>query len=70
MHWREQIHCDPAIRAGRPVVKGTRLTVDFLLGLLDAGWSEAQLLESYPALTREGIRAVLAYPTECGSAST
>lgn len=65
MDWREQIHSDPEIRAGKPVVKGTRLTVDFLLGLLGAGWTESQLLDNYPALTPAGIRAVFAFAAEC-----
>lgn len=62
--WRQHIHSDPAVLLGKPVVKGTRLAVDFLLGLLAAGWSEQQLLENYPTLTREGLRAVYAFASE------
>ena len=40
MNWRDHIHTDPAVLAGKPIVKGTRLSVDFLLGLLAEGWSE------------------------------
>lgn len=58
--WRGLIHSDRRILSGKPVVKGTRLSVQFLLSLLDAGWSEDQILESYPALSREGLAAVLA----------
>ncbi len=60
MDWRPYIHSDPNVLLGKPVVKGTRLAVDFLLRLFAAGWTEEQVLESYPTLTREALRAVLA----------
>ena len=46
MDWRQYIHTDPNILSGRPVVEGTRLAVEFLLGLYGAGWIEARLLET------------------------
>lgn len=52
MDRREHIHSDPEILSGKPVVEGTRLSVDFLLELLANGWSEEQLFDSYPGLTR------------------
>ena len=64
MHWRKKIHTDPGVLNGKPVVKGTRLSVDFLLGLLAKGWTEGQILENYPQLTRESLRAVLAFAAE------
>ena len=64
MDWREHIHSDPEILSGKPVVKGTRLTVDFLLELLAAGWSGEQLLDSYPNLSRDSLRAVFAFAAE------
>ena len=64
MDWHEYIHGDPKILSGRPVVKGTRLAVEFLLGLYGAGWTEAQILENYPHLTREALQAVHAYAAE------
>lgn len=63
-NWREYIHSDPDILLGKPVIKGTRLAVDFLLGLLAAGWSEQQLLENYPNLTPDALRAVFAFAAE------
>ena len=48
MDWQQYIHSDPNIAVGKPVVKGTRLAVEFLLDLYGAGWTEAQILESYP----------------------
>jgi uncharacterized protein (DUF433 family) len=49
--WQAYIHSDPEILRGKAVVKGTRLALDFILGLFAAGWSEQQVLESYPSLT-------------------
>ena len=59
--WREMIHSDPAILKGRPVLRGTRITVEFLLNLLSGGWSEADILREYPHLTSEGVRAALGF---------
>jgi uncharacterized protein (DUF433 family) len=50
--------------AGKPVVKGTRLSVDFILGLFAEGWTETQVLNSYPSMTSESLRAVFAYAAE------
>lgn len=65
MNWQEFIHADPEVLGGKPVVKGTRLAVDFLIGLFAVGWTEAQVLENYPTLSKEAIRAVFAYAAEC-----
>ncbi len=62
--WREYIHADPEILHGKPVVKGTRLSVRFLLDRLAGGWTQEELLEEYPSLTREGLRAALAYAAD------
>jgi uncharacterized protein (DUF433 family) len=59
--WRDHIHADPAVLTGKPVVRGTRLGVKFLLELFAAGWSHEQVLESYPHLTPEALRAVFAF---------
>ena len=65
MDWHEYIHSDPKILVGKPVIKGTRLAVDFLLGLYGAGWTEKQILESYPTLTPHALQAMHAYAAEC-----
>jgi uncharacterized protein (DUF433 family) len=65
MDWQQYIHSDPEVLLGKPVIKGTRLAVDFILGLLAAGWTEQQVLENYPALTPDALRAVFAYATDC-----
>jgi len=63
--WRNHIHSDPTVLSGKPVLRNTRLGVDFILELLAAGWSEAQLLDNYPGLSAEGLRAVYAFAAEC-----
>jgi len=57
----DRIVIDPNILVGKPVVKGTRLAVEFIIDLLAQGWSEADLLHNYPSLTHEDILACLAY---------
>ncbi|MBI3957497.1 MAG: DUF433 domain-containing protein [Chloroflexi bacterium] len=64
MDWAEYIHSDPNILVGKPVVKGTRLSVEFLLRLFAAGWTESQVLENYPGLSRQSLRAVFAFAAE------
>ena len=60
----DRIITDPAILAGKPIVRGTRLAVEFIIELLAQGWSDAQILENYPGLTKEDIIACLAYAAE------
>jgi uncharacterized protein (DUF433 family) len=57
----ERIVVDPQILAGKPVICGTRLAVEFILELLAAGQSENELLANYPGLTRDDILACLSY---------
>jgi uncharacterized protein (DUF433 family) len=61
MSWQERIVIDPNILVGKPVVKGTRLAVEFILELLAHGWSEEDMLRNYPGLTRADIQACLSY---------
>ena len=63
--WKKYIHSDTDVLLGKPVVKGTRLSVEFILGLFSQGWTEQQVIENYPALTPESIRAVFAFAAEC-----
>lgn len=65
MSWQNRIVLDPKILAGKPIVKGTRLAVDFILDLLAQGWTEAEILRNYPGLTHEDILACLAYASAC-----
>ena len=57
----ERIVVDPEILGGKPIIRGTRLAVEFILELLAAGQSESDLLTNYPGLTREDILACLSY---------
>ena len=61
MDWKERITLDPGVLLGKPLVKGTRLAVEFIISLLAQGWSEAEILKNYPGLTREDILACLSY---------
>ena len=58
---RNRIIVDPDILVGKPVVKGTRISVELVLAHLAAGWQVSEILEDYPGLTNEDIMACLAY---------
>jgi len=62
--WRDRIVVDPRILVGKPVVKGTRLAVEFIVELLARGWTYEQILDNYPGLTREDILACLSYASD------
>ena len=59
MNWHEHIVADPGVLAGKPVIRGTRMAVEFVLDLLADGWSEEEMIMNYPRLTHEDIRACL-----------
>jgi uncharacterized protein (DUF433 family) len=61
MGWEERITVNPAVRSGKPCIKGTRITVYDVLEYLAGGMSEDKILGDFPDLTREDIRAVLAF---------
>jgi uncharacterized protein (DUF433 family) len=64
MDWRERIAADPNILVGKPIIKGTRIAVEFVIDLLARGWTVEQILKEYDHLTREDIQACLAYARE------
>ncbi len=64
MNLLDRIMIDPTVRFGKPCVRGTRITVGDLLGHLAGGMSEEQLLTEFPQLSRDDIRACLAYAAE------
>ena len=64
MEWRKYITSDPGVLAGKPAVKGTRLSVEFLLGLMAKGWTEGKLLENYERLKSTHIKAIYAFMSE------
>ena len=61
LDWQERIVIDPNILVGKPIVRGTRLAVEFIIDLLAQGWTEAELLRNYPGLTHEDVQACLGY---------
>jgi uncharacterized protein (DUF433 family) len=61
LDWQERIVIDPDILAGKPIVRGTRLAVEFIIDLLAQGWTEAELLRNYPGLAHEDVKACLGY---------
>jgi uncharacterized protein (DUF433 family) len=64
MDWRQRIVLDPKVLAGKPVVRGTRLAVEFIIDLLAQGWTEEDVLRNYPGLQHDDIRACLSYASE------
>ena len=59
--FEKRIVLEPGVLAGKPVVRGTRLSVEFIIGLLADSWSEPDILKNYPGLTHDDIAACLAY---------
>lgn len=64
MEWRNRITSDPAVLVGKPIIRGTRISVELILGWLANGWTYDQVIESYPHITREDILAALAFTEE------
>ena len=64
MHWQDRIGFDPGVRGGKPVIKGTRLAVEKVVELMAADWSEQQIIENHPGISRDDIAAWLFYASE------
>ncbi|MDO9300153.1 MAG: DUF433 domain-containing protein [Anaerolineales bacterium] len=60
-NWKERIIVDPKILIGKPVIKGTRLAVEFIVELLAQGWAESEIMRNYPGIAHEDISACLMY---------
>ena len=58
---QDRIVVNPAILCGKPVIRGTRLAVEFVVDLLAQGWTIDQVLDNYPGVTREDVQACLGY---------
>lgn len=63
MNWRDYITADPAVLVGKPVIRGTRLAVEFVLGLIAQGWPEQDIMQNY-RLSTDQVRACVAYAQE------
>lgn len=64
MDWRKYIVSNPKVLSGKPTVKGTRLSVEFILGLMAKGWTEQTLLENYERLKPTHIKAIYGFMSE------
>ncbi len=64
MNREERIEINPGVLVGKPVIRGTRLAVEFIVGLLAKNWSEQQIIENYPGITHEDILACLHYAAD------
>ena len=61
MKYKNRIETNPEVLAGKPIIKGTRISVEFILELLASGWSEEEILKNYPQLKRQDLRAIIRY---------
>lgn len=64
MNWHDRIEINPKVLQGKPIIKGTRLAVEFILELLAEQWNHETILKEYPQLAQDDIWAVLQYATE------
>ena len=62
--WQERIVVDPKVLVGKPLIRGTRLSVEFILNLLASDWTIEQILSEYPQLERKDVMTVLKYAAE------
>jgi len=65
MNWRDHIVSDKSVLLGKPTIKGTRISLEFLIERMADGWSEKEILENYPRLKKEDLQAVFAYIHDC-----
>jgi uncharacterized protein (DUF433 family) len=61
MDWQDRITLNPDILVGKPIIKGTRLAVEFIIELLAQGWSTDEIIRNYPGITLADIQACLFY---------
>jgi uncharacterized protein (DUF433 family) len=61
MDWQTRIAIDSNVLVGKPIIKGTRLAVEFIIDLLAQGWAMDEILRNYPGITLDDIQACLSY---------
>jgi uncharacterized protein (DUF433 family) len=64
MDWQERISVDPKVLVGKPVIKGTRISVEFVVDLLARGWTREDILREYDHLSADDIQACLCYASD------
>lgn len=65
MKWQDYIVSDKEVLLGKPTIKGTRISVEHIVGLFAQGWTENEILENYPRLSKVSLQAVFAYIQDC-----
>lgn len=65
MNWQEYIISDKDVLLGKPTIKGTRISVEHIVGLLAQGWTESEILENFPRVTKVSLQAVFSYIQDC-----
>lgn len=61
MNWKDRIEVNPAVLVGKPIIKGTRISVELILDRVADGWTMEDLLASYPHVSREDVFAALSF---------
>jgi len=64
MNWKDRIEVNPAVLVGKPIIKGTRISVELILDRMADGWSLEDVLTSYPHISREDVLAALSFASE------
>jgi uncharacterized protein (DUF433 family) len=65
MKWQDYIISDKNVLLGKPVVKGTRISVDHIINLFAQGWTEDKILDNYPRLSKNSLKAIFSYVYDC-----
>ncbi|WP_297449128.1 DUF433 domain-containing protein [Ferrovum sp.] len=64
MNWKDRIEVNPAVLVGKPIIKGTRISVELIMDRMADGWSMEDVLASYPHISREDVLAALSFASE------
>lgn len=65
MDWKDHIEADDQILGGKPILKGTRISIEHVINLFASGWTEKQILQNYPSISPKALQAVFIYIQEC-----
>ena len=64
MNWKDRIEVNPEVLVGKPIIKGTRISVELILDRVADGWTMEDVLTSYPHITRDDVLAALSFAAE------
>ena len=65
MNWQDYITSDKEVLLGKSTIKGTRISIEHIVGLMAQGWTENEILENFPRLTKQSLQAVFSYIQDC-----